>query len=123
STGLLQRRRSMSTIRRTLLTVLGFVILSHLFASRVQAQTGNISGTITDSSRRVLVGAQVHVEGRPLSTVSDESGKYTLLRVAAGSIRVKVSYLGFESSSLDVTVMAGSTATLDFALGLPAIST
>src|SRR6185295_15431546 len=123
STGLLQRRRSMSTIRRTVLTVIGFVILSHLFASRVQAQTGNISGTITDSSRRVLVGAQVQIEGRPLSTVSDESGKYTLLGVAAGSAKVKVSYLGFESSSLDVTVKAGATATLDFSLGLPAIST
>jgi TonB-dependent receptor len=110
----------MPSIRRLVLNGLCFW---NFFALALFAQTGNISGTITDSSRRVLVGAQVQVEARPLITSSDDSGKYTLLGVPAGQTRVTVSYLGFESSSRDIPVAAGVTATLDFTLGLPGVTT
>src|ERR1700752_893745 len=110
----------MSKISRLLLCAFGYFIAGNLFALHLQAQTGNISGTISDASRRVLVGAQVQMEGRPLSTISDESGRYTLLGVSAGSAKVKVSYLGFESSSLDVAVTAGARAGLVFRFGFHA---
>src|SRR5262245_52073452 len=110
------------TGKRLLLTVLRFLIFADLFVFTLSAQIGNISGTVTDSSRRVLVGAQVQVEGQPRSTSSDESGKYTFLGVPAGPTKVKVSYLGFGASNLETTVTAGATSTLDFVLGVASVS-
>lgn len=63
-----------------------YLIVSNLLFVPLYAQSGNISGTVTDSSRRgILVGAQVQVEGQPFVTSTDESGKYVLLGIPAGN--------------------------------------
>src|SRR5262245_46128633 len=115
-------REKPANSRRLLKYVIAFMIAGHLFAFTSYAQTGNISGTITDSSHQVLVGAQIQVEGRPLAT-SDDSGKYTLLGVPAGNTKVTVSYLGFASSSQEISVTASATSTLDFTLGVTGVDT
>src|SRR5262245_15450523 len=121
------RRPMMIEVRTSLLkrlfNVAAVLIGSTLFVLPLCAQTGNVSGVVTDSSKRVLVGAQVKVDGQPITTTSDESGKYTLLGVPAGNVKINVTYLGFESSSQELTVASGATATLDFTLGLPGITT
>src|SRR5262245_28043333 len=121
------RRPMMTEVRtslvRRLFNVAAVLIGSTLFVLPLCAQTGNVSGVVTDSSKRVLVGAQVKVDGRPITTTSDESGKYTLLGVPAGNVKINATYLGFESSTQELAVAAGATETLDFALGLPGITT
>jgi TonB-dependent receptor len=110
-----------SSLRRLANLIAVFIGVT-LFAVPLCAQSGNISGTVTDSSKRVLVGARVQVDGQPINTSSDDSGKYTLLGVPAGSAKIVVSYLGFESSTLETTVTAGSTGTLDVTLGLAGVT-
>src|SRR5262245_58620098 len=109
--------------KRLVLTAARYLFACHMLMLTLHAQTGNISGTVTDWSRRaVLVGAQVRVEGQSVGASTDDSGRYRLLAVPAGSAKVTVSYLGFESLTQDVTVPAGSTVALDFTLGLSAES-
>lgn len=95
------------------------VLLSLLLTASAgaQTQTGNIAGLVTDSSgRAVLVGAQVQVEGQRRKVVTDESGRYLLLSVPAGTATVTVSYLGLAPAIQRVTVVAGGTTTQDFSL-------
>jgi TonB-dependent receptor len=90
----------------------------------LNAQTGNISGTVTDSSRQgSLVGALVKAEGQGRTTSTDAAGRYLMLAVPAGTVKVTVSYLGLESVTHEVTVQGGSTATLDFALAPAEVTT
>jgi TonB-dependent receptor len=85
----------------------------------LQAQTGNIAGTITESSRQTLLSnAGVAVEGQGLNTATDDSGRYRLVGVSAGKVKVTVCYLGMEPVTQEVTVTRGATASLDFALSL-----
>ena len=54
----------------------------------VQAQTGSISGTVTDSTGSVVPGASVTVKGetgQEYSAVTNDDGVYTIPGVAAGS--------------------------------------
>lgn len=96
-------------------TILLLLVGSAAFV--LQAQTGNISGSITEPARHsALPGAQIAVDGQGIRTTADESGRYLLLGVAAGTVKIKVSYLGMETATVDVDVKAGVTATADVAL-------
>ena len=89
----------------------------------LQAQSGNITGIVTDSSRQgLLVGARVSVAGQALTATTDDSGRYLLLNIPAGSAKVTVSYLGFADLTQDVNVSAGTTA-LDFVLSPGTVNT
>src|SRR5262245_23508156 len=105
-------------ISRTLfLLALRYFVASNVLILTLQAQTGNISGTVTDSSRHgVLVGAQVQLEGQGSSTLTADSGRFVLLSAPAGTAKVTVSYLGLEPLTQEVSVTAGATSILDFAL-------
>lgn len=83
------------------------------------AQTGNISGTITESVRNLsLAGASIKVEGQGIQTVTDESGRYLLQGVKAGVVKVTASYLGLETATQEVTVTANKTIEWNTALSL-----
>src|SRR5262245_52940841 len=108
--------------KKFVLNAICYFILTNLLSVHLLAQSGNVSGTVTDSSRHaVLVGAQVQVEGQALRTSTDASGRFLLLGVPAGTVKVTVSYLGFDPLTREVTVSGGVTGQLDFALSLPKV--
>lgn len=80
--------------------------------------TGTISGTVsvvTDGA--VLAGATVATEPATTTATTAADGTYTLADVPAGTYSVIVTAEGYlESTREDVTVTAGGTVTLDFAL-------
>jgi hypothetical protein len=89
----------------------------------VHAQTGNVSGTVTDSSHSgILAGARVTVEGQAFSTSTDASGRYLLLGLPSGPAKITVSYIGLEKATQEVQVVSGVTATLDFTLRPPSVA-
>src|SRR5262245_41043611 len=110
-------------MKNLVLRVISYFILSHLMLVALQAQNGNISGTVTDPRLGALAGAQVHVEGQSLSTSTDDSGRYRLLGIPVGTSKVTVSYLGLEPMTREVNIASGLTATLDFTLSLPKVVT
>jgi TonB-dependent SusC/RagA subfamily outer membrane receptor len=84
--------------------------------------TGEIRGKVTDATRGdALAGANVVLNGTNLGAASDLDGLYTIRRVPAGPYTVTIRYVGYKTQSKDVTVRAGGTATVDFALAGSAV--
>jgi thermitase len=76
---------------------------------------GTISGQVTDAEDGLpIVGSTVSDGTR--TTTTDASGGYTIGNVPPGSYQVTASKGGYESSSLMVTVLEGSTAAANLCL-------
>ena len=93
-----------------------------LAAAPALAQTGTVTGQVTNAAGQPLPGAQVAVEGTTLGGLSTESGRYLLNNVPAGDQVITVVLLGYATTSQSVTIEAGGTAVRDFVLQLTALS-
>jgi outer membrane receptor for ferrienterochelin and colicins len=80
-------------------------------SSVAQAQRGRIVGTVSDSSKAPVAGAQVIVSPG-LSAVSSADGRVILSGVPAGQHELRVFRVGFKSATASVLVTAGQDATV-----------
>lgn len=87
-------------------------------ASMAWAQTGRISGAVTDAATgESLPGVNVSVEGTTLGSITDADGFYSIINVRPGTHSVRASFVGFTPAvAQDVSVNIGQTTDLDFAL-------
>ncbi len=83
----------------------------------LSAQTGSITGSVTDENGSPLVEANVLVDGTDMGASANANGEYTISGVGAGSYTVTASFIGYASSSRSVTVGDGA-ATANFALAV-----
>ncbi len=75
----------------------------------------NLSGTIRDKlSGEGLSGASVQISKTYLTTLSDAKGTYELKKIKQGTCTIIVSYIGFQSISIDLNLNADTI--LNFAL-------
>ena len=98
---------------------LAAVMAGLLFAAPLTAQTGTgiVSGRIVDSaSRQPLPAASVRISGTTNGTLSKGDGSYSISGVRPGAQTVRVTRIGFAAQSRLVTVPAGATVTVDFAM-------
>ncbi len=95
-----------------------FLILFSLFIPAVYGQTGTISGKVTGKNGGdLLTGANVIVEGTKMGATADLDGKYSIARVPAGTYKLKVSFISYNSVVIEsVTVKAGETTKVDVTL-------
>jgi TonB-linked SusC/RagA family outer membrane protein len=82
--------------------------------SYVSAQTGAITGTVTNKATNTpIAGAQVQVAGTRYGAPTDENGRFSIPNVPAGSYALFVTYLGFgEVRQQNVEVTAGQPVNL-----------
>lgn len=100
---------------RLVVLAAGFATL--LFSSPLAAQTGSISGRVTDERGNPLAGAAVRVVGpSAISARSGATGAYVLESVPAGSRTIQARLIGFRSQTAQVAVAAGQRANQDFSL-------
>jgi len=93
------------------------LLLAAAIPASASAQTGRISGTVTDSARVVLPGTQVTVVGTRYNGVTDPSGRYAISGIPAGTYDVRVQRLGQRAQVVTgVTVAAGQTTDLNVSL-------
>jgi TonB-dependent starch-binding outer membrane protein SusC len=85
-------------------------------------QTGTISGRVTGEANEPLVGAQVHLTGTTLGTLTGNTGRYTIVNVPAAQYRVRAQMIGHRPIEVAVTVAAGQTVTQDFTLKTQALA-
>ncbi len=86
-------------------------------APAVQAQTGQIVGTVTDEETgETLPGVNVLVVGTTLGASTDLDGRYEITAVEPGSQTVRASFVGFTAQDTTVTVEAGETVEANFVL-------
>jgi TonB-dependent receptor len=94
---------------------LTLVCMLLLISSGVYAQKGTIIGRVIGIDKLPLPGAVI-VTDEDKGAISDRDGFYTILNVTPGTRTVKVSYIGFETQTKDVTVTAGKTTEMSFEL-------
>jgi outer membrane protein assembly factor BamB/protocatechuate 3,4-dioxygenase beta subunit len=76
--------------------------------------TGAIAGTVTDADGAGLP-AEITIEETGATVIADESGRYEV-REIPGTVTVTASLFGFSTESVDVEIVAGRTAGIDFEL-------
>jgi TonB-dependent receptor len=78
---------------------------------------GIIFGEVRDSTtRESLPGANVVVKGTQIGVATDVDGRYTLRRVPAGQLLVSVTYLGYRSKEIEVTLLSEQSLELNVEL-------
>ncbi len=86
------------------------------------AQQGEVTGRVTDKAAgQALAGAQVSIVGTTLRASTGQDGRYRLVNVPAGQATVRVSYIGYATTTQPVTVSAGAPAVADFAIAQAAV--
>lgn len=108
----------MNPLKRTAsCAVLAFLFFFAFASAPAWAQTGSIAGVVTDAeSQTTLPGASVVIEGTSQGASTDNEGRYEISGVEPGEYTVVVTFVGYSEQAREVTVEAGETATLDFAL-------
>jgi iron complex outermembrane receptor protein len=87
------------------------------------AQTGRITGTVTDSAKSPLAGAQIGLVGTRLGATTDVSGRYTISGVTAGTYEVRVQRIGQRMESVTgVNVRGGEDTRVDVTLAQAPLS-
>jgi outer membrane receptor for ferrienterochelin and colicins len=101
----------------TIFCFLALLFLGIALPATSAAQSGRISGTVTDSSRAPLVGAQITVVGTNLHTVTDEGGRFAIANVSAGTYEVRAQRIGQQAQSVPgVVVRSGEDARVNVSL-------
>ena len=89
------------------------VLLSSVAFAQTTVSTGNIVGTVTDSTGAVLPGAKVTITGptgQTINTTSNSSGSYSTGALVPGNYKVRVESKGFKTAQLTLPVEVSNTA-------------
>src|SRR5262245_6430855 len=103
------------------LSVLLVAVVFGVDRLEAQVKTATVSGTITDSSGAVLVGAQIQVKnlgtGITQSAITDSQGRYSVPDLPVGEYEVRASAQGFQTVvRTGITLTVGSQPVADFTL-------
>ena len=86
-------------------------------AAAAAASTGVLSGSVSNAATgNLLEGARIEIAALGLSTLTDNTGRFVLAGLPAGTHEVAVSYTGLDAVRLPVAMAAGQRATRDFDL-------
>lgn len=103
--------------RATALRLLALPILAVILAGTAAAQSGKLSGRITDSANGDgLPGASVLLEGTQLGRSADAQGRYDIIGITPGTYAVRVSFIGYNTQVVTLRVTSDITTSLDVAL-------
>ncbi len=112
--------RSFVDLRLVLVCSL-FLILALLARSdRIVAQErrGEITGRVTDNSGGVLRGAQIELQPKGVSAVSDSRGTFFINDLDPGSYTLTITYVGFTAFTKQVDVVASQSASVEAKLAV-----
>jgi hypothetical protein len=104
----------MSVTRGVVALLAGVIVGSTPLAAQ---GVGTIRGRVVDSTTaQGLPNVSVTIAGTRFGTQTGPDGGYTIARVPAGAQRLQARRIGYRSGTVDVTVTAGGTVTVDVAL-------
>jgi len=101
-------------LMKKFLTVLGVIFLLTAGLANAQEQTGELFGTVTDEQKAPLPGVTVEAQGPALigtrTSVSDDMGRFRLLRLPPGTYMVTFTLPGFATLHREgILVRLGAT--------------
>lgn len=88
------------------------IIMMFLFCSTIYAQSGTVSGIISEDGTP-LIGVSISVDGSDIGTITDLDGSYNL-SLSPGSYDITASYVGYGDLTKSVKVNSGSNSTLNY---------
>ena len=104
-------------VRKTATAALALLLLGPAGTADAQELTGTITGVVTDvSSGQTLESVLIQLDSAEAGVLTNPQGRFTMTGVPAGEHTLTVSILGFETQEVQVTVVAGETATVNIAL-------
>src|SRR5678810_88736 len=102
---------------RAALTTMAIVACLTPIASVAAQQSGTVRGRVTEAgSQRPVADVQVTVVGTGSGALTGQNGEYTIANIPAGQRTIRARRLGFNPVEKPITVAAGTSASLDFAL-------
>ncbi len=96
-------------LKKLLLPVL-FVIF---FASQTMAQTGSITGTVTNEEGGPIPSANVLLVELNRGDATNLEGEYNIENIPPGTYTLRISFVGYQTFRDQVTIEAGQTLTKD----------
>lgn len=109
------------SVRRTLTALHAAVAVTVLCAAAASAGAQQSVGAVRGTVRHVasgtpLASVQIVIAGTRIGTMTKDDGSFVLLNAPAGQQRLQARLIGYAPTEKPVTVTAGGTATVDFAL-------
>jgi hypothetical protein len=106
---------SLGTARIKVLVAMVALLLNTIFVPAAWAQSGKgiVTGRVTDTSDSILQAAQVVLQPKGGSAVSDAQGQFFVNDLEPGTYTVTITYVGFTAFTKTVTVVAGQSVTVD----------
>lgn len=95
---------------------ISFFALACLLTSAQLFAQGVLRGKVIDPQGLSLPGASLVLKGTTIGTVTDQKGEYAITNLAEGDVEVIVTYLGYGSSSTNVSIKDGETSVVNFKL-------
>jgi len=93
-------------------SLLSVLVCSMLVPALMFGATGKIRGTITDAETgKVLMGANVMLEGTTLGAATDENGEYLILNVPVGKYNVIATYMGYQKVTIEEVIISSGLTT------------
>ena len=94
-------------------------LIALCFSGFTFAQTGSVTGTLTDKeyNDEPLAFANVIIKGTTKGTTSDFDGKYILENIEPGEYIIQFSFVGYETQEISTTIVADETVTLNVSMG------
>jgi len=94
-----------------------YFVIFYITTSYLYGQNINISGTVKDSlSGDALIGANVFIQGTSLGAATSDDGKYQINNVSLDTYTIKVSYIGYQSKEVEITLSETQNYIQDFNL-------
>jgi len=93
-----------------------FIIAIMLSSSTMIAQRTTITGKITDTQNRAIIGALIRVQETTIGAIADENGFYSLQNVPIGNQSISITALGFVELIKDIRATSEKNVVLDFVL-------
>lgn len=93
-----------------------------LAPSTAAAAQGVVRGSVRDEQGGAIAGASVVVPGTTLSTRTDQAGRFRIINVPAGTVRLLVGAIGFARADTTVALTGGDSTTVDVRLTFAPLS-
>lgn len=94
-----------------------FTLITLFLSYLTYSQTGTIKGVVIDAANNEeVIGANIFLDGTNQGTTSDFDGTFEITNVKPGTYKLLCLYIGYNTDTTSVTVVAGETVELNISM-------